>query len=258
MDAAGISAADLADRSGLTEAAISYLRSGQREPSYRSLQRLTQVLPDLTGSLDKASPFDSIEDAVKDIRAGKMVIVLDDEDRENEGDLTIAAEKVTPEIINFMATHGRGLICLALRAERCDALRLPLMSSHNTSNFGTAFCESIDARQGVTTGISAVAAIAPSSAATVWARLCERFRMTMELAPSALSRRAKPSRSSPLGRSAHVSDAARHDPRPGALELKAAQDGEHEAAMDVVGVGPGVAQGLESGLVAGDRGRSAL
>jgi 3,4-dihydroxy 2-butanone 4-phosphate synthase / GTP cyclohydrolase II len=81
--------------------------------------------------------------------------VVDDEDRENEGDLTIAAEKVTPEIINFMATHGRGLICLALTAERCDHLRLPLISPQNTSNFGTAFCESIDALEGVTTGISA-------------------------------------------------------------------------------------------------------
>jgi len=84
-----------------------------------------------------------------------MIVVVDDEDRENEGDLTIAAEKVTPEIINFMATHGRGLICLALTAERCDHLRLPLISPQNTSAFGTAFCESIDAREGVTTGISA-------------------------------------------------------------------------------------------------------
>ncbi len=84
-----------------------------------------------------------------------MLIVVDDEDRENEGDLTIAAAAVTPEIVNFMATHGRGLICLALTAERCDALRLPLMSARNTSNFGTAFCESIDAKTGVTTGISA-------------------------------------------------------------------------------------------------------
>jgi len=80
---------------------------------------------------------------------------VDDEDRENEGDLTIAAEKVTPEIINFMAVQGRGLICLALTPERCDHLRLPLMSPTNTSVFGTAFCESIDARDGVTTGISA-------------------------------------------------------------------------------------------------------
>ncbi|HKW96523.1 MAG TPA: 3,4-dihydroxy-2-butanone-4-phosphate synthase [Bryobacteraceae bacterium] len=100
-------------------------------------------------------PFVSIPEAVEEIRAGRILVVVDDEDRENEGDLTIAAEKVTPEIINFMATHGRGLICLALTAERCDYLRLPLMSPHNTSTFGTAFCESIDARDGVTTGISA-------------------------------------------------------------------------------------------------------
>lgn len=96
-----------------------------------------------------------VPEAIEDIRAGRIVVVVDDEDRENEGDLTIAAEKVSPEIINFMATHGRGLICLALTAERCDYLRLPLMSPRNTSNFGTAFCESIDAAEGVTTGISA-------------------------------------------------------------------------------------------------------
>src|SRR5688572_26080490 len=100
-------------------------------------------------------PFVPVEDAIEEIRAGRILVVVDDEDRENEGDLTIAAEKVTPEIINFMATHGRGLICLALTPERCDQLRLPLMSPTNTSNFGTAFCESIDARAGVTTGISA-------------------------------------------------------------------------------------------------------
>jgi 3,4-dihydroxy 2-butanone 4-phosphate synthase/GTP cyclohydrolase II len=99
--------------------------------------------------------FAPIPEAVEEIRAGRMLVVVDDEDRENEGDLTIAASAVTPEVINFMATHGRGLICLTLTAERCDALRLPLMSPHNTSNFGTAFCESIDARVGVTTGISA-------------------------------------------------------------------------------------------------------
>ncbi len=84
-----------------------------------------------------------------------MVVVVDDEDRENEGDLTIAAEKVTPEIVNFMVTHGRGIVCLALSAERCDQLNLPLMTAQNTSQFGTAFCESIDARHGVTTGVSA-------------------------------------------------------------------------------------------------------
>ena len=100
-------------------------------------------------------PFVSVAEATGEIRAGRILVVVDDEDRENEGDLTIAAEKVTPEIINFMATHGRGLICLALTPERCDYLRLPLMSAQNTSRFGTAFCETIDAREGVTTGVSA-------------------------------------------------------------------------------------------------------
>src|SRR3974377_1774689 len=97
-------------------------------------------------------PFVSVPDAIEDIRAGRILVVVDDEDRENEGDLTIAAEKVTPEIINFMAMHGRGLICLTLTPERCDYLRLPLMSPVNTSNFGTAFCESIAGRRGVSTG----------------------------------------------------------------------------------------------------------
>jgi 3,4-dihydroxy 2-butanone 4-phosphate synthase/GTP cyclohydrolase II len=101
------------------------------------------------------SQFATVEEALEEIRQGRMIVLVDDEDRENEGDLTIAAEKVTPEVINFMATFGRGLICLTLTGERCDNLRLPLMSPHNTSNFGTAFCESIDARDGVTTGISA-------------------------------------------------------------------------------------------------------
>ncbi len=100
-------------------------------------------------------PFVPIPEAIEEIRAGRMVVVVDDEDRENEGDLTIAAEKVTPEIVNFMATHGRGLICVALTPARCDHLNLPLMSAQNTSNFGTAFCVSVEARQGVTTGISA-------------------------------------------------------------------------------------------------------
>src|SRR3954454_23101730 len=99
--------------------------------------------------------FVSIPDALDEIRRGRMVIVVDDEDRENEGDLTLAAEHITPEIINFMAVHGRGLICLTLTGERCDGLNLPMMSRRNTSRFGTAFCESIDAREGVTTGISA-------------------------------------------------------------------------------------------------------
>src|ERR1700728_2447015 len=99
--------------------------------------------------------FVSVPEAIEEIRSGHILVVVDDEDRENEGDLTVAAEKVTPEIINFMAKHGRGLICLALTAERCDTLHLPVMAPVNTSNFGTAFCESIDAREGVTTGISA-------------------------------------------------------------------------------------------------------
>jgi 3,4-dihydroxy 2-butanone 4-phosphate synthase/GTP cyclohydrolase II len=84
-----------------------------------------------------------------------MLVIVDDEDRENEGDLTVAAEKVTPEIINFMAKHARGLICLPMAEEICDALALPAMSQRNTSRFGTAFCESIEAAEGVTTGISA-------------------------------------------------------------------------------------------------------
>lgn len=100
-------------------------------------------------------PFCSVPEAVEEIRAGRMLVVVDDEDRENEGDLTVAASAITPEIINFMATWGRGLICLALDAERADYLQLPLMSPRNTSRFGTAFCESIDAREGVSTGISA-------------------------------------------------------------------------------------------------------
>jgi len=100
-------------------------------------------------------PFAPIPEAIEDFRAGRMVVVVDDEDRENEGDLTVAAEKITPEIINFMAKHGRGLICLPMAPEICDRLELPPMSRSNTSRFGTAFCESIEAREGVTTGISA-------------------------------------------------------------------------------------------------------
>jgi 3,4-dihydroxy 2-butanone 4-phosphate synthase/GTP cyclohydrolase II len=100
-------------------------------------------------------PFTDVPGAVAEIRAGRMVIVVDDADRENEGDLTLAAEFVTPEAINFMARYGRGLICLALTEERADHLRLFPMTQQNTSRFGTAFTESIEAREGVTTGISA-------------------------------------------------------------------------------------------------------
>ena len=101
------------------------------------------------------SPFSSIEDALEDVRAGKMVIVCDAEERENEGDLTLAAQFATPEAINFMATHGRGLICLALTPERCDQLGLDLMAAKNESAFETAFTVAIEAREGTTTGISA-------------------------------------------------------------------------------------------------------
>src|SRR5579884_1072872 len=100
-------------------------------------------------------PFATVEEAVEDIRQGRMIVLVDDEDRENEGDLTLAAEKITPEIINFMARYGRGLICLALTEERADYLRLHPMTAKNNSPFGTAFTESIEAREGVTTGISA-------------------------------------------------------------------------------------------------------
>jgi 3,4-dihydroxy 2-butanone 4-phosphate synthase/GTP cyclohydrolase II len=99
--------------------------------------------------------FSDVPTAIDDIRAGRMIVVVDDEDRENEGDLTLAAEKVTPEAINFMAKHGRGLVCLAMTDERLQHLRIGAMSIENTSNYGTAFCEAIDAREGVTTGISA-------------------------------------------------------------------------------------------------------
>jgi 3,4-dihydroxy 2-butanone 4-phosphate synthase/GTP cyclohydrolase II len=101
------------------------------------------------------TPFTDVPEAIAEIRAGRMIIVIDDEDRENEGDLTLAAEKVTPEAINFMAKYGRGLVCLAMTEERLEHLRIGPMTAENTSQFGTAFCEAIDARVGVTTGISA-------------------------------------------------------------------------------------------------------
>ncbi len=100
-------------------------------------------------------PFSLIPEAIEDIRQGKMVIVVDDEDRENEGDLTMAAEKVTPEAINFMAKHARGLICLPMTGERLKSLQIPMMVSENTSTFETAFTVSIEAAKNVTTGISA-------------------------------------------------------------------------------------------------------
>jgi 3,4-dihydroxy 2-butanone 4-phosphate synthase/GTP cyclohydrolase II len=122
-------------------------------------------------------PFASVESALAAFRAGRMIVVVDDEDRENEGDLTLAAEFVTPEAINFMARFGRGLICLTLTEERADYLRLGPMTQDNTSRFGTAFTETIEAREGVTTGISAAdrahtirVAIDPASTAQDLAR----------------------------------------------------------------------------------------
>ena len=112
-----------------------------------------------------------IEEALEEIRAGRMIILMDDEDRENEGDLCVAAERVTPEHINFMATHGRGLICLSLTEHQCEQLGLPMMVRENRAPLGTAFTVSIDARHGIGRGISAVdraatirAAIAPDAA----------------------------------------------------------------------------------------------
>jgi 3,4-dihydroxy 2-butanone 4-phosphate synthase/GTP cyclohydrolase II len=159
MDRAGLSAADLAGRAGLTESAISLLRSGRRTPSFRSIQALAKALPELKPHLGdgkfEESIFDCIEDAIADVRAGKMVIVLDDEDRENEGDLVMAAQMVTPEAINFMRKEAGGLICVPIIGKRLDELHIPQMVSENTAVHETAFTVSIEARHRTTTGISA-------------------------------------------------------------------------------------------------------
>src|SRR5216117_3406528 len=99
--------------------------------------------------------MNTIEEAIADIRDRKMVVVVDDEDRENEGDLTLAAEKATPEAINFMVRHGRGLVCIAMTPERLDELVIPLIVAENTARYGTAFCVSVEAKHRVSTGISA-------------------------------------------------------------------------------------------------------
>src|SRR5436189_5384517 len=112
------------------------------------------------------SPFARIEDAIAAVHAGQMVIVVDDADRENEGDLTIAAEKVTPDAINFMARYGRGLICLSMTPERLDALDIPLMVAQNSSRFETAVCVPIEAKERTTTGIAAAARAATGVVAT--------------------------------------------------------------------------------------------
>ncbi len=123
------------------------------------------------GARSPKTPFASIEDALAVIREGRMIVVVDDEDRENEGDLTIAAEKVTPEVINFMARYGRGLICMPMTGERLDELEVPLMVQRNTTTFSTAFCVSIEAKQHVSTGISAA-----DRAATVQAAIAKGTR----------------------------------------------------------------------------------
>src|SRR5216117_2909123 len=102
-------------------------------------------------SPETKSPFSTIEEAIEDTRQGKLVVVVDDPDRENEGDLVIAAQFATPEAINFMVTHGRGLICLCLTEERCDQLGLRPMTEHNDTPFGTAFMNTIEAREGIST-----------------------------------------------------------------------------------------------------------
>jgi 3,4-dihydroxy 2-butanone 4-phosphate synthase / GTP cyclohydrolase II len=156
MEEAGLSAAEVAESAGLTESAISLLRAGRREPSYRTLERLARVFPALGEQVAlRQGPFDSIEDAIADIRGGKMVVVLDDEDRENEGDLVMAAQMVTPEAINFMRKHAGGLICVPMVGERLDELHIPQMVRDNTAVHETAFTVSVEARGVTTTGISA-------------------------------------------------------------------------------------------------------
>ena len=156
MEEARLTAAEVAESAGLTESAISLLRAGRREPSYRTLQRLAHVFPaSASSSREQPSPFDSIDDAIVDIRAGKMVVVLDDEDRENEGDLVMAAQMVTPDAINFMRKHAGGLICVPMVGARLDELHIPQMVRDNTAVHETAFTVSVEARGVTTTGISA-------------------------------------------------------------------------------------------------------
>src|SRR5580698_88088 len=153
---AHLTAAEVAESAGLTESAISLLRAGRREPTYRTLRRLIGVLPALASELEgRPNPFDSIEEAIADVRAGKMVVVLDDEDRENEGDLVMAAQLVTPEAINFMRKHAGGLICVPMAGARLDELHIPQMVRENTAVHETAFTVSVEARGMTTTGISA-------------------------------------------------------------------------------------------------------
>ena len=157
------------------EHSLSYLRTKKEKLGHALTLGQTEITDPIAGN---QFPFATIEDAIRELRAGRMIVVVDDEDRENEGDLTMAAEMITPEAINFMALHGRGLICLAMTGERLRELRLGPMTSDNTALGGTAFTCSIDLKgQGVTTGISAYdraqtikAAVDPSKHATDFAR----------------------------------------------------------------------------------------
>jgi 3,4-dihydroxy 2-butanone 4-phosphate synthase/GTP cyclohydrolase II len=182
IKSSGLTAAEVADRSGLTEAAISLLRSGRRSPTLDSARRLSAVMPALAERLrsriEAASEFDSIESAIADVRAGKMVVVLDDEDRENEGDLVMAAQLVTPEAINFMRKEAGGLICVPMLARRLDELHIPPMVRDNSSLHETAFSVSVEARGRTTTGISAY-----DRAATIQALLDPNSRASDFLRP---------------------------------------------------------------------------
>ena len=141
------------------------VRAGRRKPGQPRDRRAGQVRREaaprydapvtMTADTRTESPFATVEEAIEDIRAGRFVVVVDDEDRENEGDLTIAAQFATPEAVNFMVTHARGLVCLCLTEERCDELGLRQMTDQNETPFGTAFTVTVEAREGVTTGISA-------------------------------------------------------------------------------------------------------
>src|SRR6185312_9205372 len=142
-----------------------------RQPGGGRAREIRREAGGAMSSQETQSRFATVEEAIEDIRQGKMVVVCDDEDRENKGDLTLAAQFATPEAINFMAKEGRGLICLALTPDRCDELGLDLMAAKNESPFETAFTVSVEAREGVSTGISAAdrartiqVAIDPSSA----------------------------------------------------------------------------------------------
>jgi 3,4-dihydroxy-2-butanone 4-phosphate synthase/GTP cyclohydrolase II len=173
------------------EHSLGYLRTKKEKLGHALTLGQTEITDPIDGD---QSPFATIEDAIRELRAGRMIVVVDDEDRENEGDLTMAAEMITPEAINFMAMHGRGLICLAMTGERLEELSLGPMTSDNTSLGGTAFTCSIDLKgQGVTTGISAYdraqtikAAADPSKHATDFARpghifpLCARAGGVLE------------------------------------------------------------------------------